>query len=152
MYSIKIIGILGFLLAFGQLVPTIWNWWRVRRSRLQAFPVGKVELSFTGFGNAMSLEGNFRAEDRDFFVHGLSVAVLRKSDSERRDFDWAGVKFRKVVACFQPIRLPIRAHWRLTYGGLRPSIIFWYLLTSGQQRTCVSFRTSAWRSYRPNKI
>lgn len=99
------------LLAFfrPELESLLQRWF----ARLEAYPVGSIELGFGGSGVIVALEGTLRAIKKDAFVRRASVTVKRH-DNVKINLPWVGLRSRRIVASFQPpdptILSPVASH------------------------------------------
>jgi len=60
----------------------------VLRGRLRVYEVGNIEIGFSSFGPTIGILGSLNASQRDVFVKGAEIVVVREKDQAQAGFRW----------------------------------------------------------------
>lgn len=134
-----------FLITWGSLIvavaalfqPWVIAFWKkyVRRGKVEIYETGLIELGYSTLGPTVGLLGTLRAVDRDLFIRGIKLKVVRQKDSSVHLFDWlffrpqslgtnesAELAYSFLLLTQQPFRYSIQFRDTGVFEDLKPAL------------------------------
>lgn len=75
----------------------IYLWKRfIKPGSVEFFQTGTIEIGFSDYASTIGINGTLRAMDKDFYISGISVELIKEKDSSRHFFDWAVFRDTKI--------------------------------------------------------
>lgn len=139
----------SLLLAVIALVqPWLLGFWLrfFRRSQVDIYEIGSVEVGFSSFGPTIGLHGTLRSLYRDAFIRSIDLKLTRSKDQSQHAFRW-GIFRTSAIGPEQQPSYQLCSPFLLTKdSAFAYNIQFWDAQTQEEGRSVTEALREAWAS------
>lgn len=103
-YGILILALIGIIQYW---IIAFWKKY-IRKSKIEIYETGTIEIGYGPFGPSISLNGTLRALNKDVFIKSIDLMLVRKKDKSQHVFHWLAFRPPQVdLSGAQPISMEI---------------------------------------------